>query len=115
MLGDEATVPGFLSGNDLRDDHRHAGRDALMRGRAAGLADDEVARKHERRDAVGPAEHLGAAFDGALDGFLEGSVLAHGDGELQSQRGEGRGEFDGVALAGIEHQEHARTFADLGR
>ncbi len=43
MLGDEASVAGFLAGDDLRDDHRHAGRDAFMRGGAAGLADDEVA------------------------------------------------------------------------
>ena len=25
MLGDEASVAGFLSGDDLGDDHRHAG------------------------------------------------------------------------------------------
>ena len=86
-----------------------------MRGRAAGLADDEVARKHQRRDPVRPAEHFGTAFDGALDGFLEGRILAHGDRELEPERGQGRGEFDGVALAGIKHQEHARAFADLGR
>ena len=115
MLGDQAAVAGFLARDDLRDDHRHAGRDTLMRGRAAGLADDEVARKHERGDPVGPAEHFGATFDRPFDGLLERRVLAHGDGELEPERGQGRGEFDGVALAGIEHQEHARTFADLGR
>ena len=115
MLGDESAIAGFLPGDDLRDDHRHAGRDALVRGRSASLADDEMARKHERGNAIGPAEHFGAAVDRALNGFLEGSVLAHGDRQLEAERRERAGKLDGVTLAGIEHHENARAFTGLGR
>ena len=85
MFGDESAIAGFLPRDDLGDDHRHARRDALVRGRSASLADDEMARKHQRGDTIGPAEHFSTAVDRPFNGFLEGSILAHSDGELESE------------------------------
>ena len=116
MLGDEATVAGFLARDDLRDHHRDARRNALMGRRAARFGNHEVARKHEVRNPVRPTEHFGPTRHGLLYRGLKVRILTNGHDELQTQRGKRGGQFDRITLTGVEHQQDARArFAGDGR
>jgi len=111
MSRDEPGVARLLPGYDLGDHHRHAGRHALMGRGAARLADHEMAREHELRDAVGPSQHFGPSCDGAPDRVLESGVTPHRHRQLQIERSQRGGQSDRVAPTGIEHEQHARAAA----